>query len=255
MTDMPISRLAGILLLLTIGGAAVSANAQPAADGIAPYRAVYTVLNDGKRVGEAVHTLSYDASSRHYVFETRIELRGLLRLLSSQPAIERSEFIIRDGRIRPLTFIYEDGRRSEEDDVAIEFDWARQRLVSRGEASSQTWPLPENGLDRASARVALMRDLAAAMDSATYQIADPYEFRPLELRRDGVESLTTVLGELRTVRVVYQRPGSSRSTLSWAAPNLHFLAVRIEQHRDDRGPVAFVLDAVEWVNAAPPTAR
>ncbi|HSG65837.1 MAG TPA: DUF3108 domain-containing protein, partial [Gammaproteobacteria bacterium] len=232
-------KLAGTLLSLAAVGASSPGYAQPATDGLVPYRAVYGVLNDGRRVGEAVHSLSYDPASQHYVFETRVELRGLLRFVSPMPVIERSEFVVREGRIRPLVFTYEDGSRRGRDNIVVEFDWAAGRVIAQTETPPQEWPLPADGLDRASARIALMRDLAAAMQSATYRVADPYELRPLELRREGVETRATALGELRTVRVLHQRPGSSRRSVTWAAPDLHFLAVRIEQQRGDRGPVAF----------------
>jgi hypothetical protein len=238
-----ISRAALLLVMGMVSGPGIT---QPAADGLVPYRAVYAVLNDGRRVGESVHSLSYDPGSRRYVFETRTTFRGLLRLASPRPLIERSEFVVRDGRLQPLTFTYEGGSRSGRNDVQVRFDWPAGRIVASTEDGQREWPLPAGSLDRASARVALMRDAAAV---ETYQIADPVEVRPYALRREGLDPRTTPLGDLQTIRITLQRPGSTRRTVTWAAPDLHFLAVRIEQQRDGRGPIAFEIESVDWTSA------
>jgi hypothetical protein len=132
--------------------------------------------------------------------------------------------------------------------VQVRFDWSAGRIVASVEDGQREWPLPAGSLDRASARVALMRD-AAAVEPETYQIADPVEVRPYALRREGLDPRTTPLGELQTIRITLQRQGSTRRTVTWAAPDLHFLAVRIEQQRDGREPIAFEIESVDWTSA------
>lgn len=225
-------------------------HAQPAADGLAPYRATYGLYNGEKRVGDSVFSLQYDAATERYVFETRSEFRGLLRLLSPRPVVEHSEFTVSDGRIRPLSFAYEDGSRGGRRNIRVSFDWAGGRVLAESDDGQREWPLPDGSLDRASARVALMRDLARSVDRDVYRIADPDEVSAYALSREGSEMLTTPLGVLGTVKVAQQRSGSSRRTVTWAAPSLRYLAVRIEQQREDRDAVAFVLESVEWADTA-----
>lgn len=223
------------------------AGAQPAIDGLAPYRAVYGLFNGDKRVGESVFLLRYDSESGRYEFESRSELHGLLRLASPRPLIERSVFVVINRRIRPLSFTYEDGSRSGRRNVDVTFDWATRRIIANAGDVRRELPLPELSLDRASARVALTRDLAASREHGVYAIADPDEVQSYEYHSEGMETVTTALGEIRAIKIRQQRPGSSRRTLTWSAPRLGFVAIRIEQRRDDRNPVAFVLESLEWL--------
>jgi hypothetical protein len=94
-----------------------------------------------------------------------------------------------------------------------------------------------------------MRDLARAKTAGTYLIADVDEISAYEYRNEAIETVSTAVGELATYRVSQQRQGSTRHTLLWAAPELHYLPVRIEQRREGRSPVAFVLESVEWIDA------
>lgn len=235
-------------LIISAATCCAAGRAQPANDGLAPYRAVYGLFNDGKRVGESVFRLNYEPDGGRYEFESRSEFGGLLRLAAPRPLIERSVFVIVDGRIRPLSFTYEDGSRSGRRNVNVVFDWVAQRIVADAGGVRRELPLPELSLDRASARVALTRDLAAARDHGVYAIADPDEVRSYEYHNEGTETVVTALGEMPAVKISQQRPGSSRRTVTWAAPGLRFLPVRIEQERDDSSSAAFVLESLEWLD-------
>jgi hypothetical protein len=226
----------------------VTAIAQPKEDGIVPYRAVYGLYNGDKRVAESVFMLRYDARSGHYEFETRSEFRGLLQIAAPRPVVEHSEFTVVAGEIRPLTFTYRDGTRRGRRNIDLRFDWKDNRLIVEHDGLQEELPLAPRVLDRASVRVALMRELAAAAVSPSYEVADPGVIRTYGNRSEGTETVTTALGRLAVQKISQQRRESSRRTVVWAARELHFLPVRIEQLRDDRDPVAFVLESVEWLS-------
>jgi len=238
------------LLLVCATVACAASLAQPARDGVFPYRAIYGLYNGDKRVGESVFALSYDSVTGHYEFETQSEFRGLLRFASPRPVIERSEFAIVANEIQPLAFTYQDGTRRGARNLEMRFDREGGQLVIDRDGMREELPLVPGALDRASARVALMRELDRSQLSGSYGITDPDVIRTYENRREGTETVATPLGRLAAQKISQQRQESSRRTVIWAARELHFLPIRIEQIREGRAPVAFALESVEWLTEA-----
>jgi len=238
-------------VLLVSLGKSTTALGQAQAAPLAPFRADYVLFNGDKRVGESEFSLQYDAAKRVFVFETRARFQGLLGLMTPRPVIERSEFVLVDGRARPLTFAYRDGSRRGQRNLDLRFDWGSRTLVIERDGASQSTALSEGVQDRASARVELALALARAQLSGVLQIADPDVPRSYTFTHEADEIVETPLGPLHSRRIAQQRDGSSRRTLTWAAAELGFQAVKIEQQREDRDPVAFVLESFEWLGDAP----
>src|SRR5690606_34844979 len=109
-------------------------------------------------------------------------------------AIERSEFTVVDGAIRPLAFRFEDGSRKGEDNFALEFDWERNVAVAtRGDGRSE-YPIAAGVLDRGSMQVALMRDLAQRRSPAGYRLADEASVEEYEYTANGAARIETGAG-------------------------------------------------------------
>jgi hypothetical protein len=225
---------------------------QPSADGLEPFRASYGLYNGDKQVGDSVFTLSYDPHTRSYTFETRSEFRGLLHFAAPRPVIERSRFVVVAGTLRPDSFDYEDGTRGGRRNFGLRFDHAQGKIEVESPDGSATLSLSPGTLDRATARIALMRALDLSRVPPFFDVADEDEVQRYANNNEGTETVATGLGPLTALRIVQQRAESSRRTVVWAAPDLHSLAVRIEQQRDDREPVTFALEAVEWLADGPP---
>ena len=236
-----------LLALIVSGLIGEHVAAQPRLDGLTPYRATYALFEQDKRVGQSSFTLSYDSASRRYTFESRSRFRGLLRLAVPQPVVERSEFVMTGDAIRPIAFAYEDGTRQGKRNIALSFDWdSRMMTVSRREGVSKV-PIEPATLDRGSVRVALMRDLERGQRTGTHILADPDVVRAYDYAIESTEEIVTALGEITAHKIRQQRDGSSRHTLIWAAPNLDFVMLRMEQHREDRDTIAFVIESIEWL--------
>jgi hypothetical protein len=233
--------------LALTAGAAGFADAQPL---LPTYKAVYEVRYKGRDVGSAEFSVSYDGARDVYTFRSHARIKGMLRLLVPNPTVEHSEFVVRDGQIRPLQFRYEDGTRGARDSFTAVFDWdAKTVLIDKGAHFSAG--LAPGTLDRGSMQVAVMRDMATGGTLGPYALADEDSIRTYTYTLIGEERTETALGELATVRYRQQREGSSRSTTLWAAPELRFLPVRIEQQRGNEAQLAFVLESVEGLDVAP----
>lgn len=234
---------------LILLGASIAGSAS--ADGALPtYTATYQVLHKGRNVGSAVFSVGYDGERGVYTFRSRTTAKGMLRLVRPKPVVERSDFTVRDGRIQPLEFAYEDGSRKGEDNLHVVFDWDARIASIRGERNLEL-ALSPGVLDRGSLQVAVMRDMAAGAVPGPYVLADENALKTYEYSLQGRETAATPFGELETVRYLQQRQGSSRNMSIWAAPKLHFLPVRFEQHRDGETNTVIVLESVDGLDPPP----
>jgi hypothetical protein len=89
-----------------------------------------------------------------------------------------------------------------------------------------------------------MRDLATAGALPTYRLADEDSVAEYEYVDNGTATIATGVGPVATRVLLQQRPGSSRATWLWVAPELRFLPVRIERHRNGEVQTAFELVSV-----------
>jgi hypothetical protein len=214
------------------------------------YTATYRVEYKGKEAGTAEFSVRYHADRDVYEFDSRALAKGLVKLARPNPTVERSEFRIEDGEVRPLRFWYEDGSRSGEDNFDIVFDWDRHVATVSTSAARREVASPEGTVDRGSAQVALMRDLAAGREPQGYTLLDDDSVAKYDYTDGGTETLATAAGSFATKVLIQQRPGSSRVMRFWLAPELRFLPVKIEQRRNGEPHSAFALVSVTGITAA-----
>ena len=227
-------------LLFLIGLTAVPCLAQNLPQP-AQYLAEYEVRYKGRRVARAEFSVTEDADGA-YVFNSSTRARGLLRLASPNPAIERSRFAFDSGSIRPIRFLYEDGSRKGEDNYSVDFDRKAGKIRIDGANGMQSLPLEADLLDRGSLQVALMRDLSACKLPKNYRYVDDDGINEYSYARLEDQSIETGIGELSSLRLSQQREGSSRQTILSLSPELGFLPIRIEQIRDGETETVFLLE-------------
>jgi hypothetical protein len=219
-------------------------DARAAEPTIATYTATYRFAYKGKEAGTSEFAVSYLADRDVYEFNSRVLAKGFLKLVRPNPAVERSYFRLADNGVQSLEYWFEDGSRSGEENVHIEFDWERRVAPVSGPEARRELALPEAALDRGSLQVALMRDLATAGALPTYRLADEDSVAEYEYVDNGTATIATGVGPVATRVLLQQRPGSSRATWLWVAPELRFLPVRIERHRNGEVQTAFELVSV-----------
>lgn len=230
---------AALLSCAALGPAAAAAEALPT------YEAHYRVEYRGRHVGSSEQGIAYDAARQTYLFGTKTRARGLARLIAPGLVTEESRFAYENGKIRPLEFSFEDGTRRGKDNLHIAFDWDRGIAVVTDADGPTELPLHNGVLDRGSMQVAVMRDMATPTGPDRYVLADADSLRTYEYEPAGEETVTTPAGEFRTVAFMQRREGSSRTMTVWAAPELQYLPVKIEQRRDGALQTALILESVE----------
>jgi hypothetical protein len=235
--------LSGTTIVAVAAELAVVSHAAAADPAIATYTATYQTQYKGRDAGLAEFSVSYDAAQDVYTFRSYLKVKGLLRLVAPNPAIEHSTFVVRDGRVRPLATRYEDGTRKGGNNFQARFDWDSQKVVLEGEQHIELDIAPGT-LDRGSVQVALMHDMASQGPVGPYVVANDDSLETYELTLIGEERMDTSLGELDVVRYRQQRVGSSSSTSLWVAPSLKYLPVRMERQRGGETDTVFVLESV-----------
>ncbi len=231
---------AALLLALARGAAIETAQAQ-----LPSYTARYQVEYRGRVVGSSEFALAHNEQSGVHTFSMRTRARGLLRFVRPRDFVERSEFIVQDGRIRPLEFRVEDGWRKRNPNLHMVFDWdAGRAAVARSEDDLEL-ELQPGVLDPGSMQVALMRDIATNGHPGPYTLVNENGLLTYEFVRQEDAEVETLAGTFRAQSFRQQRAGSSRTTLIRVVPELRFLPAVIEQYRDGELYTRMVLESVE----------
>ncbi len=96
--------------------------------------------------------------------------------------------------------------------------------------------------DRLSIQVAVLAALQRSVDPGTIALIDEEQIKHYTYTRAGSGRVKTKAGEFETVLYESTRPGSSRVSRVWHAPELGYLPVRAEQVR--KGKVETVMELV-----------
>ena len=238
--SLPLRVVRSAWLLLALGALVDAAQAQ-----LATYTARYQIEYRGRVAGLSEFAVRYDDARGVYAFSSRTRARGLLRLVSPRDVVEYSEFVVEDGRIRPLEFRYEDGSRRGDDNFRMVFDWNAGRVAVARSEDDLELELRPGVLDRGSMQVALMRDIEMNGRPGPYTLADENELTTYEFERQDDSEIVTAFGTFRAQGFLQRRAGSSRSTLLRVVPELRYLPAVIEQYRDGELNTRMVLESVE----------
>ena len=224
---------------LLFGAVATAADGLP----VAPFQARYEVYASGFSVGEAVVTLTA-AGPNGYRMSSNVRPNGLVALLASGRIQEQASGEVYEGAIRPLQYErqLDAGRKSSH--MQLRFDWPAGQVEARHNADQATLPLAPGMVDPLSLQLLVMGDLQRDQVPAQYRLIDKTEIKTYQIRNQGEETLSTPLGELRTVRINQYTPGKTRMTTFWVAPDRQFLLVRIAQEKDGKEELRMEIRAV-----------
>ncbi len=219
------------LAALTLGLFAAAFIPAAAAASIAPipFAATYDVSFRGISAGELHSTLRPEGSGE-YVYETRANPRRLARLFVSSRAVERSVMRIDEDGVRPLSWFSDDGR-SERD--VLEFAWNEERVSGTVNGNRVQFPIAPRMQDRLSMQIAVITALLRGEEPGALSMVDE-RLKHYSYTRVGTERIRTSAGEFEAVLYESTRPGSSRLSRFWHAPELGFLPVRAEQLRNGK---------------------
>jgi hypothetical protein len=230
------------VLVLCASEFAISGGPGPELQGFhAEYKLKYSIFS-----GDVLLDLRHADQPDEYIYETHTNARGAASLVLSGTAKETSRFRYVDGRIQSLHYHLNDGMEEKDSETDIRFDWEAGVAHTKYEGAETEYPINSATLDRISADMLAILELRAGRTPGAYDIADDDSIRTYEFQLLGEEQIKVPAGEFHTLKFKRQRPGSSRSTLIWYAPEANYLAVRIEQQKRGKTKVISTLTKLRF---------
>ncbi len=232
-------RIIALVSALTFGSFAAGAGLP-----LAPFQARYEVYGSGFSLGEAVMTLAATGATG-YRMSTEIRPNGLAALLVSGRLDESVSGEIREGEIWPDQYERRTETPRRTQIVQLRFDWTAGQVQARSDQEQARLQLAPGVLDPLSLNLRVMWDLQRGHLPDRYTLVDETELKTFQVRNEGEETLNTPLGSLRTLRVSHSKPGKTRITTFWFAPEMHYLPVRVAQEKKGKEELRMEIRAVE----------
>lgn len=214
---------------------------------LAAFEAEYRVTRGSMQVGRS--TVRLEPHARGWRYESVTEAQGLLALFVDGPVVERTLLETHAGRLRPLEYHH----REPDGETRVRFDWAAREARAETPDGARTITLEADTHDQFSVMLAVMQALAEGHSDMRFPgIDDDGEPKPLAFAAEERDTITVPLGRYDTVRVRRIRDGK-RTTVTWVAPELGWLPVRIEQRRRGDLVARLELAALNGEEAEPET--
>jgi hypothetical protein len=113
----------------------------------------------------------------------------------------------------------------------LDFRWESMRVSNRTDGSHWTMSIPEGTQDKLGLQLALMMDLARGRRFNTYPVADGGRLKQYRFRMTGKQTIQTIFGPLKTLRVSRSKQNKAPDAVFWFAPDLNYTPVRIDRER------------------------
>ena len=220
-------------------------------DLLLPFEVVYDVGNNLISAGSAKLSLIREGDDWIYSLTTRPT--GVFKLTGKGKIQETSVFTVvksanHNMRVLPKRYSY---RQDEEAKRSVDawFNWDNNELTykSRGEEGTESFSDPI--LDRLSVTLKVMNELKhSPFEEAKLTVFDSGRIKQVLFINEGVETVSTNIGDIETIRVRSENAGSIRHTITWFAPELDYIPVKIEQRK--RGDLVARLTLVKLRNQA-----
>ena len=240
-----------IFLALAIVGASLSGITR--ADDLRAHEITYHTTFKGFSAGDLRLTLSKDAASDSWIYETRAFPSFLASLVVSPESLERSWFKVTPQGVQPKRYALTDGGHDPEHQSDLNYDWSRNRISGKVNGTPFDASLEPGQQDVNTIRLAPVVDLLAGREPGDYPLLDGREVKHYTYPKKGTATLQTELGELETVIYESERrnyDGTGRTWRYWFAPSLGWLPVRIEQREDGRARLTFTVRSLKWMTQA-----
>lgn len=232
-------------LILTFLAALVM-TAEVAAAAPAPFEADYTVSRNGKALGDMRSRLTR-AGDATLVYRSVTEGRNGLAGLLGVRIEEESHLGVDGSGLRSSAYRYrqEMVARKRERTLRIEADG---RVTETD--NDRRWQYTASGaaLDRHSVVLAIAARLCEGVSEGVVfdlPVADKGEVEPWRFLVSGRERIDTGKGSVDAIRIERVRKDSERKTVSWHAPEMDFLPVKVEQVEPDGEVLLSVLQRYE----------
>ncbi len=212
--------------------------------GLRTFQAEYSLYAKDTRAARVIRSLTrLDDNSYEYRSETKTV--GLISLFRKLHIVESSRLMVEERMLKPLHYSYGRTGYRKKRDVSIEFNRATNKI--KNTINGDFWHLPMEPavMDKLLYQLAIMHDLQNGRIPASYRIADGGGIKTYSFEKLGEEVVETPLGSFNTIKMLRHKPGSSRKSVFWCAPDLEFLQVKVEHTEKDGSTTVAVLKSLQ----------
>ncbi len=206
------------------------------------YKAKYSVLYDGNKVGHATRELS--KKDNQWVLTTQAKLSKLFFKIKSK---EFAEFQINEGALLTDRFFSQTKRTfKKERKMEQVFDWKTK--TENGYNGKKQWQLELNTpiFDRVSHVIQLRSDLLSDKKSFVYGISYKGKREIYTYTLEEKEVIKTKMGELSALKLVRKKPNGDVFVF-WLSPDLNYFPIKMAQFEKDKADVIMLLDSIDYV--------
>jgi hypothetical protein len=226
------------IFFILFASAAIGASAADATTALKPMNAVYSVVRDGKAVGDATYTLAANSDGSWTLRSITKGTAGMARL-AGLDVREESTFRWQNGKIQGLQYDYQQDTSFKHKKRQIAFDWsANQAHVQEGKESF-TYAIPAGTMDRSSVALVLGEALAGGTRDVTLPVAVKDRIEQQHFVAQAEETIQVPAGSFKATR--FERSDAPGKARMWYAPGLTTLPLRVEQAQGDGSMIVLEL--------------
>ena len=202
-----------------------------------PFDAHYSLTRNGSKIGETSRRFHLQKNGL-YRYHSKTRSTGALKWILNIEIEEKSWMQIDNESIKPIAYNYQRTGNLKNKTRNLQFDWNDHLVTAEknGKRHGKLTPIENGTLDKMAFHLAIMRDLSQGKTDLEYQVAVGPRVKTYHFRVAGEETLNTVAGKTKTLRI--ERVG--KKFTFWLAPELAYLPVKIEH--EDNGMFILKLD-------------
>jgi len=236
---------------LVAAAAATHAEVPAVSSAIQGFHTAYELRYAGLRA-DATIDLKPTETPGEYLYSVTTKTRGLARLIRPGTATEVAKFIYDHNGFRPLSYHLDDGVPKEENDSDVQFDWAKGTAVCRHESQTVELQIQVGMLDRLTSDIVAIQSLRDGRPLGEFDVVDRNEIQRYEFTPQGEETIKVPAGTFKTIKYLRGKPGSSRATMIWFAPDAAYLPVKLAQLKRGKSTVEMYATVLEPAAAPAP---
>jgi Protein of unknown function (DUF3108) len=197
------------------------------------FTATFKIMRDSLRLGTNEVALTVEENG-DYRYESHTWPSSWISWLLKEDLRELSRGIMDRTGIRPLFYHYQRSGRRTTRTAELTFDWKTSTVVNNVDDSRWEMTIPSGTLDKLSTQLGMMLELQNGATDKTFAVADGGKLKQYAFQVIGTEIVDLPPGRFETVKLNRVGDNTQKSTYIWCAPELHYLPVRILQHKKDQ---------------------
>ena len=180
-----------------------------------------------------------------YEYRSETKTIGLISLFRKVHIVETSRLTVGERLLKPLNYSYKRSGYRKKRDVTIEFNWKDNQIKNTINGDFWHLPIEPAVMDKLLYQLAIMYDLRNGRTPVSYLIADGGGIKTYGFEKLGEESVDTPLGSFNSIKMLRHKPGSSRRSVFWCAPELEFLPIKVEHTEKDGSRTVAVIKSLQ----------